>query len=341
MASHKSKRSGHFLCDLMGKLKYYYNPKTFKYERAKRNVWNVVSYAFGLLLVSSVFFAGIFILDNLLFETSYEAQLRFENKALKKHRALLTNQLTAMEGTLTNLKKEDKKLYAKIFNIQSEESEESNTKQATLSNALSFTSLSTFRKSIDKVLATSSHLYQQSQITNQKYKTNRLSNDEVKVISSIPSLSPVDLIYTSHLVSGFGERINPFHKGNYHHPGIDFSIPRGASIYSTAAGRVTIVKKSDLQAGYGNYIEIDHGNGYVTRYAHLDNLNVKVGQAVAKGEQIATSGMSGGSVSPHLHYEVILFNENVDPVKFLIQGITPDLYSSLLVKANLKNQSLD
>lgn len=322
----------------MGKLKYYYNPKTFAYERAKRNVWDVVSYAFGMLVVSAFFFAGIFILDNLLFETSYEAQLRFENKALKKHRTLLTNQLTSMEGTLTNLKKEDQKLYAKIFNIQSEES---TAKQATLSNTLSFTSLSTFRKGIDNVKGTSSNLYQQTQVTNQKYKSNLLTKVELKALSSIPSLSPVDLIYTSHLVSGFGERLNPFHKGNYHHPGIDFSIPRGSAIYATASGRVTIVKKSDLQAGYGNYIEIDHGNGYLTRYAHLDNLSVKVGQVLTKGEQIATSGMSGGSVSPHLHYEVILYNENVDPIKFLIQGITPDLYSSLLVKANLKNQSLD
>lgn len=322
----------------MGKLKYYYNPKTFEYERVERNVWDVVFYAFGLLMVSAVFFAGIFILDNLLFETSYEAQLRFENKALKKHKTLLTNQLTSIEGTLANLKKEDKKLYAKIFNVQSEES---TTKQASLSNALSFTNLSTFHKGIDKVQSTSSKLYQQSQLTNQKYNTNPLSNDEVKALSTIPSLSPVDLIYTSHLVSGFGERINPFHKGNYHHPGIDFSIPRGSPIYATGSGHITTAKKSDLQAGYGNYIDIDHGNGYVTRYAHLDNLSVKVGQAVKKGEQIATSGMSGGSTSPHLHYEVILFNENVDPVNFLIQGVTPDLYSTLLVKAKLKNQSLD
>jgi murein DD-endopeptidase MepM/ murein hydrolase activator NlpD len=338
MASHKSKRSGHFLPDLMAKLKYYYNPKTFEYDRAKRNVWGVVSYIFGVLLVSGGFFAGIFFLDNLLFETEHEAQLRFENKSLKKHKTLLTSQLTSMEGTLASLKKEDKKLYAKIFNIQSEDS---TPKQQSLSSDLSFASLSTFRRSIDKVQSSSSNLYQHSQVTNQKYNTNPLSKDELNALATIPTFSPVDLIYVSHLVSGFGERINPFHKGNYQHPGIDFSIPRGSAIYATASGRITTVKKSDLQAGYGSYIEIDHGNGYQTRYAHLDNPNVKVGQAVRKGEQIATSGMSGGSISPHLHYEVILYNENVDPVKFLIQGVTPDVYSSVLVKAKTKNQSLD
>lgn len=322
----------------MGKLKYYYNPKTFEYDRAKRNVWDVVWYAVGLSVVSAIFFGGIFFLDNLLFETEHEAQLRFENKSLKKHKTLLTSQLVSMEGTLTNLQKEDKKLYAKIFDIQTKEEE---PKQESISDDLVYSSLSGFRKSINKVDEKSSTLYAQSQHINNKYNVNPLSKEELIALASIPSLLPVDLVYASSLVSGFGERINPFHKGNYQHPGIDFSLPRGSKVYATASGKITIVKKSDLQAGYGNYIEIDHGNGYVTRYAHLENLEVKVGQVVTKGESIGTSGMSGGSISPHLHYEVILYNENIDPIKNFIQGISPDLYSTLVEKAKLKNQSLD
>ncbi len=322
----------------MGKLKYYYNPKTFQYERTKRRVWDVVWYVLGLTVVSAIFFVGIFYLDNLLFETEYEAQLRFENKSLKKHKTLLASQLGSMEGTLTNLKQEDKKLYAKIFNIQSEEIA---PQHKNVSDDLVYTSILKFRKSIDKVQSTSTTLYQQSRQTNRKYNTNPLSKEELNALANIPSHSPVDLVFTPHLVSGFGERINPFHKGNYQHPGIDFSLPRGSKIYATASGRVVTVKKSELQAGYGTYIEIDHGNGYVTRYAHLENIDVKSGQSVSKGDPIGTSGMTGGSIAPHLHYEVIHFNENVDPVKNLIQGITPDLYSALVIKAKLKNQSLD
>ncbi len=322
----------------MGKLKYYYNPKTFEYERAERNVWDVMFYAFGLVLVSGLLFAGIFFLDNLLFETEYEAQLRFENKSLKKHKALLTSQLVSMDETLTDLKNEDQKLYARIFNIQSEETAPT---PATVAADVEYTSLSGFRKSINKVNARSATLYDQSHQINNKYAVNSLSKEELSALASTPSLLPVDLTYASHLVSGFGERINPFHKGNYQHPGIDFSIPRGSGIYATAAGRITTAKESNLQAGYGNYIEIDHGNGYITRYAHLEKLGVKVGQVVQKGDQIGTSGMSGGSISPHLHYEVILYNDNIDPVKNLIQGISPALYSELVIKANLKNQSLD
>jgi murein DD-endopeptidase MepM/ murein hydrolase activator NlpD len=297
-----------------------------------------VWYALGLIVVSFIFFIGIFYVDNLLFETDYEAQLRFENKSLKKHKTILTSQLGSREKTLAQLQNEDKKLYAKIFNIQVVDKE---AIPETVSEDLLYTSLSSFRKSIDRVQSTSTHLQLQTRKINKQYTANPLSKEELTALSTVPSHLPVDIVYAGHLVSGFGERINPFHKGNYQHPGIDFSIPRGSAIYAAASGKITIVKQSNLQAGYGNYIEIDHGNGYVTRYAHLENSGVKVGLRVAKGDQIGTSGMSGGSISPHLHFEVILFNENIDPVMNLIQGITPDLYSALVAKAGAKNQSLD
>ncbi len=327
----------HFLRDLMGKLKYYFNPKTFQYDRVRLKVWNVIWYALGLMVVSGIFFFGIFFLDNLLFETEYEAQLRFENKSLKKHKTLLASQLASMENTLSELQNEDKKLYAKIFSIASEEPE----KHQQLTDELSYSSLSNFRKSIKNVRLVSAALYKQSRSNNYRYSSNALNTEEVNKLSNIPSLSPVDAIYTQHLVSGFGKRINPFHKGKYEHPGIDFSIPRGSSIYATANGKIVEIKKSDLQAGYGNYVEIDHGNGYITRYAHLENIHVRIGQKINKGEPLGTSGMSGGSISPHLHYEVLLHDENIDPIQFLIQGITPEQYAALAINAKTQNQSLD
>ncbi|MBK8290924.1 MAG: M23 family metallopeptidase [Flammeovirgaceae bacterium] len=134
----------------------------------------------------------------------------------------------------------------------------------------------------------------------------------------------------SKLVSGYGIRINPFHKGNYHHDGVDISSARGTVVTATAEGQVTIVKRSDLVAGYGNYLEVDHGDGYVTRYSHLEEIVVRQGQTVKKGQSIGIVGSSGGSIAPHLHYEVIKNGNNLNPIDFFMEGIASGQYEALV-----------
>jgi murein DD-endopeptidase MepM/ murein hydrolase activator NlpD len=112
-------------------------------------------------------------------------------------------------------------------------------------------------------------------------------------------------------------------------------------VLATAPGQIITARKSDLLAGYGNYIEIDHGNGFVTRYAHLEVLNVKAGQKVTKGFVIATTGNSGGSVAPHLHYEIIRNNKQVDPVRYLISGVNASQHDQFISMSQRENQSLD
>src|SRR5262249_14451322 len=98
---------------------------------------------------------------------------------------------------------------------------------------------------------------------------------------------------------------------------------------------------SDLQAGYGNFIEIDHGHGFTTRYAHLGEIKIRQGQRVKKGTAIATVGSTGGSIAPHLHYEVIRNGKQIDPVHFMIDGVTSHEYSVLRTISQKENQSLD
>jgi murein DD-endopeptidase MepM/ murein hydrolase activator NlpD len=112
-------------------------------------------------------------------------------------------------------------------------------------------------------------------------------------------------------------------------------------VLATGKGRVISVKKSDLQAGFGNYVEIDHGHGFVTRYTHLGDLTVRLGQSIKKGEQIAWMGLSGGSIAPHVHYEVLKDGKNIDPVKVMVEGITSNQFSLLAVAGRQLNQSLD
>lgn len=116
------------------------------------------------------------------------------------------------------------------------------------------------------------------------------------------------------LSSYFGLRTDPFSGRRVHHSGIDFAGKLGSDVVSVAAGVVTF---SGKRSGYGNLVEINHGNGYVTRYGHnLKNL-VAVGQAVKKGELIAKMGTTGRSTGPHVHFEVMVNGRHVDPKKYI------------------------
>jgi murein DD-endopeptidase MepM/ murein hydrolase activator NlpD len=118
-------------------------------------------------------------------------------------------------------------------------------------------------------------------------------------------------------------------------------MPRGTPVVATASGVVSQLKRSDLQAGYGNYLEVDHGNGIVTRYAHLEDITVRFGARVAKGEAIGTVGNSGGSVAPHVHYEILRDKVNVDPVHYLMEGLTAAQHHLMVTMSHQQNQSLD
>jgi murein DD-endopeptidase MepM/ murein hydrolase activator NlpD len=122
----------------------------------------------------------------------------------------------------------------------------------------------------------------------------------------------------SDITSSFGNRLDPFLGRLALHAGIDFRAPTGTRILATAPGTVITAGKT---GGYGNMVEIDHGNGITTRYAHLSAILVNVGDRITTGEAIARSGSTGRSTGPHLHYEVRLNGEAVDPMRFLTAGI--------------------
>ena len=118
--------------------------------------------------------------------------------------------------------------------------------------------------------------------------------------------------------SGFGMRIDPFIRAPAMHTGMDFRGDTGDPVRATADGNVTV---AGWQGGYGKMVEIDHGNGLTTRYAHLSDIGVKVGQRVRAGHIIGKVGSTGRSTGPHLHYETRVDGEAVDPRKFLRAGM--------------------
>ena len=116
------------------------------------------------------------------------------------------------------------------------------------------------------------------------------------------------------LSSYFGIRTDPFNGRRVHHKGVDFAGKMGSDVVSVAAGVVTY---SGKRSGYGNLVEINHGNGYSTRYGHSSELLVKVGDTVKKGQKVAKMGTSGRSTGPHVHFEVLLNGRAVNPKKYI------------------------
>jgi murein DD-endopeptidase MepM/ murein hydrolase activator NlpD len=119
------------------------------------------------------------------------------------------------------------------------------------------------------------------------------------------------------LTSGFGYRTDPFTRGPALHSGLDFRGEYGAPVRATAPGKVIAAEYS---GGYGNMVELDHGNGITTRYAHLSSFAVVPGQTVAPGTVLGRVGSTGRSTGPHLHYETRIDGEAVDPQRFLRAG---------------------
>ena len=132
-------------------------------------------------------------------------------------------------------------------------------------------------------------------------------------LDAIPQVSPTNMSQT-RMSSGFGYRRDPFTRRGAMHRGLDFKGPRGSPIYAAADGRVSFVGR---KSGYGNVVEVSHGNGVMTRYAHLSAFTSRVGDEVKSGDPIAKLGNTGRSTGPHLHFEVRINDRAVNPRPFL------------------------
>ncbi|MDE2149628.1 MAG: M23 family metallopeptidase [Gammaproteobacteria bacterium] len=159
--------------------------------------------------------------------------------------------------------------------------------------------------SLDRLAAELSNRQRQLEVLEDILLTSRLQR-EVK-----PSGWPVTDGYIS---SVYGERTDPFTGLNSFHPGIDFAAPLGSHVDAVAAGIVTY---AGPDAGYGNLVEVNHGNGYVTRYGHNEKILVQVGQRVHRGQPVALIGSTGRSTGPHCHFEVLLNGRTVNPQRYI------------------------
>ncbi|GAC1515097.1 MAG: M23 family metallopeptidase [Gemmatimonadaceae bacterium] len=142
--------------------------------------------------------------------------------------------------------------------------------------------------------------------------------NHVDRMAKTPSIMPTAGWMSSHFSR---HRFHPILHVSRAHEGIDLSAPMGAPIVAPAGARVIRVSK---ERGYGNVLELDHGNGIVTKYAHCSRILVRSGQQVTRGQTVATVGNTGLSTGPHLHYEIHVYGKVVDPLTYVLPGAIPD-----------------
>jgi murein DD-endopeptidase MepM/ murein hydrolase activator NlpD len=323
----------------MARIKYYYDTESCRYERIRVSTWDIILNGLGFFTLALLLGGSITFVYIIYFESPEEALLRKENEELTLYYELLSKQMDDSNEMLSLLQERDDNIYRVILGADPVPDE---IRKAGFGGANRYMNL--LNENLEKEELIISNFKKIDQLTKQMYVQTtsydhifNLAKDNELLLASLPAIPPVSKDDLRRLSSGFGYRIDPILKIRKPHRGVDFSIPKGSPVYATGDGTISLVKSS--YTGYGKQIEIDHGFGYKTKYAHLNEFLVKKGQKVKRGELIAYSGNSGKSTAPHLHYEVHENRVPKDPVHYFYLDIDPEEYKEILRISSIENQA--
>jgi murein DD-endopeptidase MepM/ murein hydrolase activator NlpD len=324
----------------MARIKYYYDTETCKYERVRTRTSDVVLNALGMLSMTVVMAVGLLILYSTYFESPKELMLKNEVKELEFYYAKLNSEVKNLSTILTNVEQRDDNIYRVVLGA---EPIQKSVRHAGVGGADRYAEIKEKDFSHEDLVL---KLNEKVDLLRRKLYIETKSQDEVvslaekkeKLYASIPAIQPISNKQLVALASGFGWRTHPIYKLKKLHTGIDFAASIGTPIYATADGSVAEV--SVKFSGYGKMVEIDHGFGYRTRYAHMHGFAVNRGQRIKRGDLIGYVGNTGMSTAPHLHYEVLIKGSQVDPVHYFYNDLSAAEYEKVLELASIENQSL-
>ena len=324
----------------MARIKYYYDTETCKYERVKVSKWDIILNLLGFFAVSLIIAIIILFGRDAYFDSPEEAALKKENSELKLHIDLMNKEMATVSNVLSALEQRDDDIYRVIFEA---EPIPSTVRSAGIGGTQRYKEL--LEKGLNQEELLVGTLQKLDMLKKRMFIQSKsydeivdMAKNKADLLASMPAIQPISNKELTRLASGFGMRIHPIHKIRKMHTGIDFTAPQGTPIYAVGNGKVTKVRNNF--SGYGKEIEIDHGYGFVTKYAHMSAFNVKKGQTVKRGECIGYVGSTGTSTGPHVHYEIIKDGKKIDPAPYLFMDVTAEEYEKLLELAARENQSL-
>ena len=325
----------------MSKVKYYYDSENLAYKRILPKKRKKFAYIVLFLLSSALFgfLSFILLINTSYFETPKDKIQAREIEALKLNYTVLNKKLDLMDDVLEAIENRDNNIYRIYFNSTPISEEE---RKAGFGGVNRYKDLQGFNNSelIENTTRRVDVLTKELVIQSKSLdEIVALAKQKEKLLAAIPAIQPVKNEDLKQMASGYGYRSDPFTKIRKFHYGMDFTARTGTPIYATGDG---VVYKADASlSGYGNHIEINHGYGYKTLYAHLSKYNCRPGQRVKRGDIIGYVGSTGRSQAPHLHYEVFKGSERVNPLNFYYGSISAKEYIEIAKLANQENQSLD
>jgi murein DD-endopeptidase MepM/ murein hydrolase activator NlpD len=323
------------------KVKYYYDDENLAFRKVKPKKGKKIGYI-ALFIVSAALFGFLcFVLFmNIPFlETPKNKVQNREIENLKINYTILKRKLDNIDEVLSAIEDRDNNLYRIYFNsapITQQKRREGFIDRNRYKELEGYDNSDLVISTTERVDKISKALAIQSKSLDEIL---RMAKEKDKLLNAIPAIQPVKNEDLKRMASGFGYRTDPFTKARKMHEGMDFTANTGTPIYATGDG---VVKNADNSlSGYGNHIEINHGFGYVTLYAHLSRYNVRPGKHVKRGDVIGFVGSTGRSQAPHLHYEVHKDGKVVNPINFYYGNISAAEYVAITKIANQENQSLD
>ncbi len=316
------------------KERYVFDKTRMEFREVTRSVWSVFWKGVKYFLVTASLAVVYYVVFSLVVNTDSERKLKREIQMYERTYGEMVQKENLIGDVLDGLKEKDSEIYRQLFNSDSPE----------LGGMYTGGLLSAIDSVEDKDIIE----YVGKKLELMEKASTRIESNFLRVmavldsggVKSLPPLSnPLRDFSYARTGATVGKRINPFYKVPSDHWGLDLISQQGEPVYASADGVVRYVDRSSK--GLGNVVAINHGNGYVTRYAHLENTRVSKGQKVSRGKQIGQVGMSGNSFAPHLHYEVMKDSTRLDPLNFMFASVTPEDYIGMLFMSSNTGQSMD
>ncbi len=315
--------------------KYILNPETLLYEIKEVSLRSKLLK--GLLLVAgslalSVLYLWVFT-SVFGMDLPKTALLKAEKARWDAKISLMNSRLDRYESNLDELQIRDDDIYRSIYGMNEIPMSVRTAgiggvdRYSYLDGLESSNSLKNTLLRLDRITRMT---YVQSKSFDEVAAVSRRAGDMVSCIPAVPPIIPDPSKYT--LTSPFGYRSDPFTGDSKLHTGVDLAMKPGNPVYATGDGVVEAVAFDFF--GYGNCVDIDHGFGYKTRYAHLDRMTVIEGMKVKRGDKIGESGQSGRASGPHLHYEVFYKGERVNPMNYFDLSMSKQEYIAMVESRN-------
>lgn len=324
----------------MARIKYYYDTETCKYERVRTKNSDIILNTLGILSLTLSLAIGLLILYSNYFESPKEVMLKNQVKELEFYYSSLNTDVEELRRILNNIEHRDDNIYRVVLGAEPIDKSVRDAGVGGVDRYAEIKEKNILQKEVivslhEKVDQLRRKLYIESKSQDE---VAHLAEDKEKQLAAVPAIQPVSNKQLIALASGFGFRVHPIYKVKKMHTGIDFAASIGTPIYATADGKV--IEVSVRFSGYGKMVEIDHGFGYHTRYAHMHGFAVRQGQSVKRGDLIGYVGNTGLSTAPHLHYEVLLNGSHINPVHYFFNDLSPAEYEKIIELASVENQSL-